>query len=282
MRTRSMLKWAVAASVTLLLCGGSPGSDEIYVYLPGIPGNSTDLQHLNWIECSSVTFGSYPPGVHHGLELGHMVLVKAIDSASPLLSARVCDRQLIPWMLLDVKDGGSGNPFYFRMAFSNVLVWSVSLPTSNAAAETVRFEEEFVQWTYTTAGAGTTSTYADTRVNRAGFADDDGDSDGQPDMVDDDDDNDTMTDRDEFWAGSNPTDPDSVFRVRLEPLSVTNGLLSWSSAEGRVYDIWRSVSVTGSYTKITSVPVPAQGSETSTNVAMGASAAFFHVTSDWP
>lgn len=279
MRKRAAIAVVIAAFAVGHLAAVA---DDIFLFLSGVPGGSADVQHTNWIDCAAVTFGASMSS--RGLILDRISLDKQVDGSSPALNERVCGRTLIPQMVVDVKVAAGVSPFYYRMVFSNVYVASVRKISSEEMFETVQCEAQLVRWTYVTeGGAGTTvSTYADQSVNRSGDPTNDVDGDEMADMIDEDDDNDTVSDRDEFWAGTNPTDPDSLLWVRLDRTSDTNGVLTWSSQEGRVYDIWRSYSVTGVYSKITVTPVSAEGGETSRNVTLGASAAFFHVRATWP
>lgn len=65
----------------------------------------------------------------------------------------------------------------------------------------------------------------------------DNDGDGIPDATDPDDDNDGMADVDELVAGTNPMDPQSVFKVRNADFPNSSFTLSFQSVSGKLYDL---------------------------------------------
>ncbi len=76
---KSTANHALRLALLLVSLAGPPASRAAFLLLPGIPGGSTDAKHLRWIDITSFGFNVRPSG-------SELVFVKAIDSASPLLS----------------------------------------------------------------------------------------------------------------------------------------------------------------------------------------------------
>src|SRR5215471_9519822 len=79
------LGW-LASALALLLCPGRGLSAGAFLSLPGIPGDSTDANHPNWINVQQFQFG-----VSRGLQanaplLSDLSVLKSVDRASPRLA----------------------------------------------------------------------------------------------------------------------------------------------------------------------------------------------------
>lgn len=62
-------------------------------------------------------------------------------------------------------------------------------------------------------------------------------------------DGDGVSNRDEFFAGTDPNDASSVLKVRLEP--TPQGLfLNWNTQPGLVYQVWEAATSTGGWSKV--------------------------------
>ncbi len=62
-------------------------------------------------------------------------------------------------------------------------------------------------------------------------------------------DHDGMSNRDEFFAGTDPTDPSSVLRQQLRP-SPQGMFLDWNTEAGLVYQVWQTAGANGPWIKL--------------------------------
>ncbi len=136
----------------LAVCTAFAGFD-IFVQVDGIPGESADASHIDWIEASSVSH-LIQPGAH-----GHYSVTKWTDRATPLLHLRASDGQSIPTVVIDMADPVSGNSIY-TVTLRDVTVASIHSAghTTNATAtlnETVDFSYGEIEWVYDGPSPGT-------------------------------------------------------------------------------------------------------------------------------
>lgn len=279
------MKFSICLSLALvaaLLAGAVFAANDVYLKMGSLGGGSTNTSHNGWSICKSVWFDAVPPPYQPSTFQLWLYLTKETDQATPPTHEAVAAHTPIDTVLLDIKRSGDSADYYYRMTLSNVTVVSATVETHT---EELYLTPESIQWTYVEAGSlEQTATYATTPDGRSGFVTSNVDGDAQTDIADPDDDNDGSSDQDEFWAGTDPTDPDSLFRIQLVQMSATNGLLTWQSGQGRLYHIYRSYHPTGIYERITVDPVPADPVEPATQyeVPLGAGVPLFYVVSDWP
>jgi type VI protein secretion system component Hcp len=235
----------VAAMAVLLMAG--PLQAQVLLQVDGIPGESVQPNHTNWIEC--VTFQqnvirSGPDPASH-----YVTLWKDLDRASPLLHELVAVPSTIPRVVLHFTRPEAGHILRYEMVFSNVTFVAARFVRNNLNdVEELSFLYQMVQWTYyIDPDLPEPSTYADPTVHRSGFVTNDFDQDGMADIVDPDDDDDQSSDADEFIAGTKAEDPGSFFRVTYIQKSETNAILEWTSSQDRWYRIHQADSVDGPY-----------------------------------
>ena len=77
---------AVASLVLALLAVGSAEADaaiKTFMYVPGIPGASTDAQHQDWIEVLSMSQGASV--ARKSVACSDFSIMKSLDQAGPAL-----------------------------------------------------------------------------------------------------------------------------------------------------------------------------------------------------
>jgi type VI secretion system secreted protein Hcp len=115
-----------------LLVADSPGSSDMFLSIPGIPGESTNKIHSGEIDIFGWSWGATNTGavVSGGggagkLVLGKLELVKKVDNASPLLLFATCNGKTQDTAVLTVRRAGSAPFEYLKIILSDVLVTSV-------------------------------------------------------------------------------------------------------------------------------------------------------------
>jgi type VI secretion system secreted protein Hcp len=114
----------------------------IFLRIDGIPGESTEDGHADWIDV--ITYS------HHA----DFSVVKAIDKASPKLAVAVCDGTHIPEIVVGVCRAGGDKLKYMEYKMRNATVSSVRTVgsvegISPLPLEEVAFKYNWIEWTYT-------------------------------------------------------------------------------------------------------------------------------------
>lgn len=96
----------------------------MFLFIPGVPGQSTDIHHRNWVELSSMQV-SVADRSCSGITLS-----KTIDSSSPALSTAALFGSVYPSMTLDFTTQNGQDPrSYLTYQLSNVTVTGLSQST---------------------------------------------------------------------------------------------------------------------------------------------------------
>lgn len=135
---------------------------SIFCKVEGIPGESTDARHKDWIEVLSFQHGihlpvpSVPggPGVPSGRsQHQEFVIVKHLDKASPKLYESVCTGKHFKTVTIEMLR--AGNQFKFMEIDLDDVIISGVAPAGSAQAtdplpaESVNFFYERIRWIYT-------------------------------------------------------------------------------------------------------------------------------------
>jgi len=165
--------------------GAEPLAYDMFMRIEGIPGESTDAGHKDWIELLSYDqriTGTQPPDpLRSGHpEFGKFIITKRIDKASPKLAEAVCKGTHIPAVTLELCRGsGETKEVYMRYRLRDVVIMKVydksspmlfmSMPETIEAydkaspilfaaspqpIEEVSFVYSKIEWTYFTGGDG--------------------------------------------------------------------------------------------------------------------------------
>jgi type VI secretion system secreted protein Hcp len=271
----------VPVLILLLMPALNAQAAEMYMWIDGIPGSSTEESHTNWIECAAFSQMLYEPS-SNGIECINVRVEKTMDRTSPYLRERLCNQTVISNIVFEFVRSVAGKPHYYKLVFSNAVIRYIENRNDfycGSTQEFVRFSYEIVQWTYTAEGSSPEpTTYADVDMQRSGMAQGDQDADGIPEICDSDDDNDGFTDRQEFITGTNPLDPDGFLRVTWLHRQEDDSRLVWTSAENRMYHIYQSGSIDGPYVEHPLSPVPSMGEgETYLDLPYEPDLTFFHI-----
>ena len=136
---------------------------DVYLYIDGIKGESTDDRHKDWIECKSVTFGVDQPksatastgGGHTAERCEHrdIVFTKLADLASPILLQTCSAGRTIPKARMEFlrADAQGERVKYFEIEIENVLIGAVSpsVHEGDILTEEVALKFSKIKWRYT-------------------------------------------------------------------------------------------------------------------------------------
>ena len=158
----------------------SEGVNGIFLYLEGVPGDSTVESHKDWIDVLSFNYGIRNPSQYGASgtgaaagrpQFGDLVITKYLDKASPQLYLMASNGMHIPEARLEVIRRGN---LVLRYRLSDVTVGAVE--TAGEAAERILDKVSLkygrIEWTYfvqdpTGRPSGEVKTGWDLTANRA-------------------------------------------------------------------------------------------------------------------
>jgi len=137
---------------------------DAFLKIDGIPGESTDDKHKDWIEVLSYSHGISQPsggsrstgGAATSGRADHQdfSIVKVLDKASPKLDLSCCNGKHIKTVTLELCRATEDKQKYMEYKISDVIVSSVRPGGSAQGGETLPLEEVSfnygkIEWTYT-------------------------------------------------------------------------------------------------------------------------------------
>jgi len=141
------------------------GAFDAFIKIDGIPGESSDLKHKEWIEIESFNHGVSQPagGVQSGAgrtagKATHedLKFVHALDKASPKLALYCCNGKHIPKVEIELCSQVDQTTFY-KITLADVIVSSVKPGGSVSDVlplEEVSFNYAKIEWDYRIYSAG--------------------------------------------------------------------------------------------------------------------------------
>jgi len=141
---------------------GSPAFD-MFLEIEGLPGESTDDRHKEWIEVLSFSHGLSQPaggslstgGARSAERCDHsdFTIVKTLDKASPKLALYCCNGKHVEQVTLELCRDTEDRQTFMQYRLTDVMVSSVSVSGSagvdDRPLEEVRFSYGRIEWTYT-------------------------------------------------------------------------------------------------------------------------------------
>jgi type VI secretion system secreted protein Hcp len=156
---------------------GSPAVD-MFLKIDGVPGESTDDKHKEWIEILSYDWGVSQPGAGTMSSGGarsaersdhsDFSVVKTLDKTSPKLALFVCNGTHIPEVIIEFcRDTGDKQKF-MEYKMTDVIISSVN--PSGSTGDVLPFEEVMfaygtIEWTYTEIDSSTGKAKGDVKAH---------------------------------------------------------------------------------------------------------------------
>jgi type VI secretion system Hcp family effector len=120
---------SLAADPPQSLIQAAPARIEMFLFVDGIKGSSTDVGHKDWIDCLSFgqaagsALASCSAGLTAPVTFSEFTVSKHLDKATPLLETSMLTGKLIKTVTLEVTDGGK---VFYRIELRDVLIASMS------------------------------------------------------------------------------------------------------------------------------------------------------------
>jgi type VI secretion system secreted protein Hcp len=153
---------------------------DAFLKIDGIPGESTDDKHKDWIEILSYSHGLSQPssgaqssgGARSAERVNHQdfSIVKTLDKASPKLALSCCTGAHIKEIKLELCRATGDKQKYMEYKLSDVIVSSVRPGGAAQGGETLPLEEVSfnygkIEWTYTATDHKTGKPAGDVKAN---------------------------------------------------------------------------------------------------------------------
>jgi type VI secretion system secreted protein Hcp len=133
-----------------------------FLKIDGIPGESTDAKHKDWIEIlqykhsitQPVSVASATGGrTAERVNMGDFRISKVLDKSTPLLALAVCDGRHISKIEVELCEAGGNKHSYMKYTMENVIISSVT-PGGGKGSDTKPLEEVAfnfgkINWDYT-------------------------------------------------------------------------------------------------------------------------------------
>ena len=107
-----------------LACAATTAVGNVFLLIPGVPGESSDDRHRAWIDVRSLSIG-----VANGA-CSNAIVNKRFDSSSPVLSAAALIGSAYPSMSIEVTSPTDSRQTYLTYSLTNVTVAAVQASTS--------------------------------------------------------------------------------------------------------------------------------------------------------
>jgi len=162
---------------------------DVFMNIQGIPGESNDSKHDQWIELLAFSHGVSQhlegqrsrgaAGAQGRCDHGDFQLTKLLDKASPKLALFCCNGQSIPKIEVELCQAGGDKQTYMKYEMEHVFVTNVA-PGGAATGgdarpiESVALNYDKITWTYTQLDPdtnqpkGNTSSWWSTKNNQGG------------------------------------------------------------------------------------------------------------------
>ena len=159
----------------LLLCAvTTTHAADMFLFLEGIPGESVDDKHKDWIEI--IAFTKAMSRSETRPTFSELSLQKDQDKSSPRLALQAANGARIPRAVLELVQRGETRLRFYQVTLSNATVrtWQINGSAGQVRpSEAVGLDYEWISWTYTEVDAsgrarGDISAYWDLMRNGGG------------------------------------------------------------------------------------------------------------------
>lgn len=135
---------------------------DAFLKIDGIPGESADDKHKDWIEVLSYSWGvtqtasasasTSGGAAHQRADFQDFSISKTLDKASPKLALACADGTHVKQVVLELCRAGGNKVKYMEYKMENCIVSSVSVGGGGGGGEpteAVTFNYGKIEWTYT-------------------------------------------------------------------------------------------------------------------------------------
>jgi type VI secretion system Hcp family effector len=261
------------------LSSASGSGGEILMQMSGITGESTAYGHAGWMDVLAMSHGVEKADQSTKASHNSLAFTKRTDATSPLLYDRVNQGTVIPDVKIEFIRSSPPLIQFYQITLTSARIESVQdlAGAGSDMMESVLLAYEQISWSYTQVASpgmpATTATWnVATNIGTYSTNLTDTDLDGMPNAYElsvnldpnfsdagVDRDHDGLTNYQEFLAGTDPRNANSVFRVRRINLASGQVRITWNSVAGKTYTISAASQVNGPYTPVRNVASAGDG-----------------------
>jgi type VI secretion system secreted protein Hcp len=134
---------------------------DTFLKIDGIPGESTDSKHKDWIELLSFSHGLHQPASATASSAGGATaervnhqdfnITKMLDKASPKIYEGCCTGKHLKDVTIEMCRAGGDKMKYMEIKLENVIISSVSTSGSSGGefpSESISFNYGKIKWNY--------------------------------------------------------------------------------------------------------------------------------------
>ena len=146
---RKLIMTGALASALLAVGSGEAHAQQYqtYMYVPGIPGSSTDADHKDWIDVLSMSQGV--SSTKKAVACSDVSIMKVLDQAGPALWAAAAVGQVFTEVRIEVVRGGDFPGVVYDIRISNAKVTSTQTSgSSELPVESVSFSYQSITLTF--------------------------------------------------------------------------------------------------------------------------------------
>jgi len=134
---------------------------DAFLKIDGIPGESSDDKHKDWIEVLSYSWGAHQPtsasasssggASHERANFQDFSIVKTLDKATPKLALACAGGQHVASVVLELCRAGTDKVKYMEYKLTNCIISSISNGGGGGGeiSEALSFNYGKIEWTYT-------------------------------------------------------------------------------------------------------------------------------------
>ncbi len=127
---------------------------DIFFWIEGIPGESTNAQHLGWLDCTAYRQSLRRPEPPAEEPQPEFEIEKNLDRASPALYRAVHSGRIFSTVIVEVCRRGDQPQRFLKIEMSDAIIIQVQQTASASSgclrpSEVVHFEYRRIHWTYT-------------------------------------------------------------------------------------------------------------------------------------
>jgi type VI secretion system secreted protein Hcp len=152
------MKTVVFAAMLCVAASEAAAAEQVFVNIPSIPGESTQVGHANWIDAFALSHDMQRPG-GGSPDFSEVSVLKATDRATAPLHLAGALSTNLGLVTVQVCGTGAGLPSrcYYKIELSNTRVQAISVAESAcsgdgctpAQTESVSFSFTRIKWYYT-------------------------------------------------------------------------------------------------------------------------------------
>jgi len=144
-RTFAVSGMVVALGFAVVTNAAAAVSDT-FMLVPGIPGESIDARHADWIDVLSLSQSWAPEGKKGNPCL--VQVIKPLDIAGPKLWAAAVTGQIFPQIQIDIVRAGAQRQRYYEIKLTGAFIASISTSGDDMFAETLTLSAPTVTLSY--------------------------------------------------------------------------------------------------------------------------------------